>query len=399
MELKGELFLILLLSAALLAVSVPYYASLAEAPEEVFFGEGVFMLSQASSAHPLTEDLVADLREQPWVSGVSPEIYAFLSINSRPVVARGVEVTAFLRVEEGAEPELEFGDRFLLVGMRLAAEMGLGPGDLLLIPGSFRSVILEARVDDLLDVEGAPGDEMILDLPRARTLTGMIAGQYHMVRVRATDGQKLLEFLASSGANVLVGDGVDNVQVEDGAVKDDRIGALLLTNPDLAREFGRSYINSLAKYSGNSLQVVVLGMQILTFVLFLLILASSLVRFLMENRRAIGLVVAIGGTFPSLISIYGGRILALGLGAGLSGVLLGAGLGVLMESSSVFTFLGHVLRYDLDPMTGLYLFTIYAATLVLIVLVFLAFLLHQRPRDLLREVPEPSLREGQVVTE
>lgn len=398
MKLRGELFLILLLSAALLSSSLPFYGALAGIPEHVFFGEGVYMLSQASTAHPLADGLVTGLRGQPWALAVSPEVYAFVSIESHPIVVRGAEAEAFLRVE-GEEATRGYGQEFLLLGSRLAVQLGLQPGDSLLIPGSFRPVIIEAHVDGLVDVIGAPGDEIILDLQRARVLAGMVAGGYHMVRVLATDGQKLVDYLASTGENVLVGDGDNNVQVKDGAVIDDRIGALVLSNPELAKELGRSYINSFAKYSGNSLRVVILGMEVLTLTLFIAVLTSSMVRFLVENRRSVGLVIALGGGFSALVSTYGKRILALGLLAGFLGIIVGGGIGSLLQASSTFTFFGHVLLYRLDPVTGLRLFSLYAVALLSIVLLSLAFLLAQRPRDLLRDIPEPALRETAVVTE
>ncbi len=398
MRLRGELFLILLLSAALLSSSLPLYGALAGLPEEVFFGEGVYMLSQASTAHPLTEGLVDDLREQPWALAVSPEVYAFVSIDSHPIVVRGAEAEAFLRVE-GQEATSDYGEEFLLLGSRLAAQLGVEPGDSLLIPGSFRPVVMEARVDDLLDLRGAPGDEIVMDLVRARVLAGVVAGGYHMVRVLVTDGQLLVDYLASTGEDILVGDGDDNVQVKDGILTDDRIGALVLSNPELAKELGRSYINYFAKYSGNSLRVVILGMEVLTLTLFVAVLASSMARFLVENRRSIGLLIALGGGFAALVSTYGKRILILGLLAGLLGILLGGGIGSLLRASSTFTFFGHVVLFDLDLMTGLRLFSLYMLALLSTVVLSLLFLLAQRPRDLLREVPEPALVETVVVAE
>ncbi len=196
-----------------------------------------------------------------------------------------------------------------------------------------------------------------------------------------------------------MGDGESNVEVENGVVTDDRIGALLLSNPDLARELGRSYINSFAKYSGNSLRVVILGMQALTLALFTIVLASSLVRFMVESRRKIGLVLSLGGGLAALLRIYGWRTLALGMLAGFLGLLLGTGIGYLLEAASSFTFLGHVVVYEMEPWTGLQILAAYAAALVFIVLLSFAFFSTQRPRDLLREVPEPEFHDRMVVSE
>ncbi len=355
-------------------------------------GEDVFLLSQASAQDPITEAFVADLQAQPWVDAASPEVYAFVTLGERAVVVRGVQADPFFHLE-GLQTPLPEDEEFLLVGSRLAADLGVSQGDLLLLPGSVTPALVEARVDGVLPASGSVADEAIMDLRRARVLAGLGPTNVILVRVKAEDGQRLLDHLAASGAHVLVGDGAANVLVEEGQVVDDRVGALLLTRPELALELGRSYVSAFAQYGGNSLRVLVLGMELLTFTLFAMIFASSLVRYLVENRRDVGLILALGGRFRDLFGTYGRRVLVGGAVAGLLGLLLGMTVGVALQATGAFAFFGHLLRYEVDLATAARLFLLYAATLLLALLLGLLFLLRQRPRDLLYEPPE-HVREG-----
>ncbi|MCJ2519842.1 MAG: hypothetical protein LN412_02695 [Candidatus Thermoplasmatota archaeon] len=381
-----------MLSAALLSTSMPLYASLARTPEEIFFGEGVQVVSQATRDFPLTLELVEEIRAQDWAIAVSPEVYAFIAVEGRAVVVRGIEVDSFLRLE-GIGAELDIGTEFLLLGRGLADDLGVRSGDNLLLPGSLRPLLMEAIVDDVLDLPGAAADEMLMDLPRTRLLAGLGPESITLVRVGVEDGQELLDYLVSSNADLLVGDGQGSLRVEEGRVLDDRIGALLLTRPELAQELGRSYISVFAQSSGNSLRVLVLGMEVLTFALFTLIFVSSLVRFLVENRRSVGLIVALGGRLRALLSTYGRKILGLGLLAGFLGFIIGMGIGVLLDTIGAFKFFGHVLRYSPDPWQAFILLSLYTATLLLALILSLLFLLVQRPRDLLYEPPERKFEE------
>lgn len=315
-------------------------------------------------------------------------MYAFLGLGGRAVVVRGVQAEPFLALE-GMRVAAPLGPEFLLVGGRLAANLGLGAGDTLLLPGSTRPLLLEATVDAVLPPRGVVADEMLLDLPRARLLAGLGGAALSLIRVQVGDGDRLLAYLASTEREVVVAGEGDSHLVEGGVILDDRIGSLLLTNPALGRELGRAYIGSFAQHSGNSLQVLILGMEGLTMVLLLVILGSSLTRYWIERRREVGLLRALGGRAPAALRIFAGRLLGLGLPATAVGLLVGVGIGKLLEAWGAYAFLGHALPYPLEA--GLLLLgVLYVAAFGVVVLLGLAFLLRQSPRDLLHDVPEPN---------
>lgn len=368
-------------------MALPYYGSVARAPDAVFFGEGVFVLTQATTRYPLTHELVEDLRAQPWALAVSPEVYAFVVLGGEAVVVRGVEPAPFLALEGVTAPPPE--GAFLLAGHRLADRLGLKPGDPLLLPGSTRPLLLEATVDALLPAEGAAGDELVMDLPRARTLAGLGPAALTLVRVQVADGGALRSFLAAKNAEVLVGGEGRTERVEDGRLVDDRIGALILTRPELGVELGRGFVGTFAQHSGHSLQVVVLGLQGLTASLLAVILGSSLARYWLEGRREVGLLRALGGGGRALLAVFGTRLLAGGLAVGLAGVALGVAVGLALEAALEPRLFGHALRYPTEPAFLLTAYGLYAVAFLAALLLSLLFLLRQPPRDLLTEPPAP----------
>ncbi|MFQ6012491.1 MAG: FtsX-like permease family protein [Thermoplasmata archaeon] len=387
----AELFVILLLGASLLTASFPFYTSLARTPEDLFYGPGVYVIGQASTRQPLTEEWAEELRGQPWALTVSPEIYALVGWDGQAVVVRGVQPWPFLAME-GLPSQAPLGPTFLLLGERLAARLGVGVGDALLLPGSTQPVLVEATVDGVLPAQGAVADEALVDLPRARLLAGLGGTVLTLLRVAVQEIEPLLAYLVSAEREVVVaGDGESRL-VQGGVILDDRIGSLILTNPDLGRELGRTYIGAFAQHSGNSLAVLVLGMEGLTVLLIAVMMASSLTRFWVERRGEVGLFRALGGRGPAALRLFGGRLLALGVPATAGGLFAGVGIGLLLESTGAYAFLGHALPYALNPSDFLLLGALYLGAFGLVVLLGLAFLLRQRPRDLLHTAPEPSSR-------
>lgn len=375
------------MGALLLTVSLPFYAALSRTPEGVFFGEDVFVVSQATVAFPLNDTLVTDLRAQAWAEAVSPEVFAFLTWRGEAVVVRGVDPDPFFALERGALPPTVLPQEapFLWAGDRLADRFGLAPGDVVLLPSTFRPALMEASVDAVLTLEGPVADELVMDLDRARALADRGAGYLTLLRVETADPDALLAHLADVGAEVVVGGEGRTVRVEDGLLRDDRLGSLVLTRPELARELGREYISAFVQHGGNSLRVVVLGLEGLTASLLGVLLGASLSRHWLERRREVGLVRALGGGGTALLALFGRRVLTGGLVAGGIGLAAGVAVGRLLEAMRTYSLFGHVLRFPLDLATLAAVYGLYVAALLAALLLSLLFLLRQPVRELLHE--------------
>lgn len=325
---------------------------------------------------------------------MSPEVYAFVTLRDEAVVVRGVEPDPFLALE-GRDPPGPADPPFLWVGGRLAARLEIARGDLLLLPGTFGPGLLEREVTAILPGEGAAADELVTDLDTARRVAGRGGGYLTLLRVETADDAALLAYLAAVGAEVVVGGEGRSVRVEDGVLRDDRIGSLVLTRPELARELGREYVSAFVQHGGNSLRVVVLGLEGLTASLLAVILGAALTRYWLEARREVGLVLALGGRAGALLSIFGRRLLAGGLLAGGVGLGLGVLAGRVLEALRTYTLFGHVLVFPLDARVLASVYGLYVGAFLAALLLSLLFLLRQPPRDLLQEAPEgfPEPRE------
>jgi ABC-type antimicrobial peptide transport system permease subunit len=124
-------------------------------------------------------------------------------------------------------------------------------------------------------------------------------------------------------------------------------------------------------------------------------MASTLTRYWVERRREVGVVRALGGRGFGALRLFGLRLFAIGVLASVVGLLVGMGVGLLLESTGAYTFLGHVLPYGLDVGGLLLLAGVYLVAFAAVALAGLTFLLRQLPRDLLYEVPEPAWKEGE----
>ncbi|MDX1535102.1 MAG: FtsX-like permease family protein, partial [Thermoplasmata archaeon] len=279
------------------------------------------------------------------------------------------------------------------LGERLSLRLGVATGDAMLLTGSTAPLLVEGVVNGILRAEGAPADEVVMDLPRARRIAGLSSTSLTLLRVGTQEVSSLLAYLAANDKEVLVSGEGETRLVQGGLVLDDRIGSLILTNPALGQQLGRTYIGSFAQHAGNSLSVLVIGMQGLTLLLLGVMIGSILTRYWVERRREVGVLRALGGRGPGALRMFGVRLLALGVLASLIGLLAGVGIGGLLESLGTYSFLGHALRYDLDVWGFLQITALYLGAFVLLAFAGLLFLLRQPPRDLLHEGPERAWAE------
>lgn len=122
----------------------------------------------------------------PGVSAASPEILVPTVWRDRPVMVRGVQFEGW-RELEGADllggrwPE-EPGEA--TVGARAARGLGLGPGEVAVVPAAYRA---SARALTIVGVHGAAGladDEVLTDLDTAADLAALPPDQVHLTRLR-----------------------------------------------------------------------------------------------------------------------------------------------------------------------------------------------------------------------
>ncbi len=350
--------------------------------------ENVYVITPGTGPYAINDSLAQNLSVQAWVQGVSPEIFSLGTLLGAPVVIRGVDPAAFLKMEGVASgPPAGLSAPWALAGAALASRLGLVAGQELTLVGSSISRLDLVPLASTFRTSTAANDELLVDYGTARFLTGVGPGVYHSIRVETAQPASLLAFLTARDASVHVGGPGGNVGSIDSAPlpADPRVINLFLRYglgplpPDYVAE-------GIAEAS-NSVQVVAWGLEILVLLLVALGIHAVQARAFEDRRAAVGVLRALGapGVWVRLRSIR--ETVPLAAAAG----LLGAGLGflgatLLTPSAAVVAF-GHEVRVAFDLVAFLLAAAAVVAVSVVSELGLLQRAMRERPSESIRGTP------------
>ncbi len=377
----------LLLAATVLGTTAPILQAMAETSSGIFYGRGIYVLTQRDQEHPLDGALVEDLRNQPWVQGVSPEAYAPTTLGGQGLVIRGIDPGGFAAVEgltimEGSVPR----DHFILAGVRLASRLHLRVNQTVVLTGSLEIGITQVRVTGVVATGGPSEDELFVPVRLGAWLATSGPQGVATVRVRTSNPQALVAFLRARGNGA-------NISGQSSSNQgDDRIANLILLNPRLSRTFGQHYVGTLAQYGINSVRVALDGFIMLTVVLFSLGSAATLGKELEEGRGGLGLLKALGATRWGLTSIVLGDVLPAAATSSV-GVALGLFLAGRIGALRPILLFGHTLVPGVDLPHFILLGSLAFGAVTLMSLL-LAHLLWRRPIPDLLVRPSPGRGRG-----
>lgn len=142
--------------------------------------------------HPMASQVGTDLAAALRAEGVpaSPEIFLFETYSGQPLLARGVNYTAFARLSDarivrGRPPR---GPAEAVVGADLAGTLGVRVGETVWLGGSNRPGVAPVRVVGTYRASGMLGDQLLISLDRARGLANVGPGEAHVIRVGSSVG-------------------------------------------------------------------------------------------------------------------------------------------------------------------------------------------------------------------
>jgi ABC-type lipoprotein release transport system permease subunit len=379
----GSVFLVALLVAA----SVPFLAAVARLPAAALLGDDVVALTQGSGPTSLTPDLAAALADEPYVAAVSPEVLAPAWLADGPVVVRGVDPVAFAAVEGLALPPV--GPSFALAGAGLAERIGLEKGDAVVLGAFVVPKFVEAVVTDVFDAPGPARDELLLPLPAARDLAGLGGDAFHVLRVRAADGDALLAFLRASGASVHVtwrGRLVASVN-SDPPGDASPLADLLLRQG--RGPIPRDLLTRAVTQATNAVRVAAAGMALAVLALAFLASRATLRRTLAERADRVAVLQGLGAG-PRAIRRRLMRELAPAAAlAALAGVLAGYAVAALAGVANPFVAFGYAVRPPFDVALAAALFAFVLAAALLAALLEIRPWLRRRPME---AAPSPAAR-------
>lgn len=179
-------------SALILAGSLGVIFGTVDMPSQIFGTEGSQVLADTKN-NPLRGQVDAfqglHLASQEAYAAASPEIFAPTTIDGAPVMARGVSWPHLtdmdpVQITDGRAMEHP-GEA--VAGQRLAARLDLAVGDRLLLPASYSASLTPVTVVGIATAPGLLADELLVDLPTARDLTGLPASSVNLVRFREAE--------------------------------------------------------------------------------------------------------------------------------------------------------------------------------------------------------------------
>src|SRR5947199_199207 len=249
----------LVLCAFLLGATWPVLGALPGEPARIVAGDA-YAITQGTGPLSINVSLASNITKSEWAKTVSPEILGLTTLAGNPVVVRGVDPDAFLRLENATHLSGAMaGSEFALAGEHLALRFGLATGDTVTVAGAYVPRIAFLRITGTFRMESAANDEILVDFSMGRFLTGLGPLNYHSIRVRTSDPAALLRFLDGFQASVHVsGPGLVRADIHSDPPSDERLAnAILRTGLGGAP---RDYLATAVAEATTSVRVVAYGM-------------------------------------------------------------------------------------------------------------------------------------------
>ncbi len=356
-------------------------------PTQAFAGD-VFVITQGSGRYSINESLAQNLSAQSWAQGVSPEIFSPGTLDGSAVLVRGVDPAAFLTVE-GTQASLpaSLPPAWALAGAGLVARLGLSVGSELTLVGSAIPRLDVVPLVGTFHSATAANDELLVDLPTVRFLTGIPSPLFQTIRVRTADASALLAFLQARGASA-------HVSGPSGDVGGVNTGPLP-TDPRIINLFLRygigplpaDYLTQALAEATNSVQVVAWGLEALVALLVAVGIHAVQARAFADRRPTVGVLRALGasGRWVRLRALR--EHLPLALVAALLGSALGSWTATVLTPNASIVAFGHEVRVAFDPVGVLMAAAAVLALSVVSEIALLQASLRERPSASFRREP------------
>jgi len=318
-------------------------------PSQVLAGD-VYAITQGTGRASVNASLLQALRDQPWAQLVSGEIFAFSTLHDTPVVVRGANASAFVAMEGGTWTETgALPNHWAIAGAGLQDRLGLGLGQAVSLEGSSIARIVILPLAGFFRSATLANDEILVDLGTARFLTGTPTQAYHSIRVKTSDPDALVAFLADRDASAWVSGPRGIVAgVNTAAGVDPRLVNIVLRlgTGGLPADY---LVEGIAEVS-LSVQVVAIGLAVLVGLLVALGIHAIQARAFEDRRAVVGVLRAVGAGNRWMRARLLLETLPLAVVAG----ALGGGLGFLVDATAGSALpalaFGHAIRVTFDPL-------------------------------------------------
>src|SRR5438094_957518 len=287
------------------------------------------------------------------------------------------------RASEGGRPILIGARAFaglLLCGLRLAV------GDDVTVVGSSVPRIAFVRIAGIYRTATPANDELLVDFPMGRFLSGLGPTAFHSIRLRTSNPAVLLSFLRGFGSSVHVsGPDLPRADIASDPPTDERISNLILRSGIGGAP--RDYLSTAVAEATSSVAVVAYGIAALLGVLVAFGIHAAQARAFADRARAVGVLRAIGAGNRWMRR----RLLLESFPLALGAAVLRAGLGFLAENwlqpKASLVIFGHEVLVAFDLSTFALVVLAVVATSMLSELALLRGVMATRPMETIRETP------------
>ena len=316
---------------------------------------------------------------------MSPEIFSLGTLLGAPVVLRGVDPAAFLRLEGASVgPSSNLAAPWALAGAGLTSRLGLVAGQELTLVGSAVSRLDVVVLAGTYRTATAADDELLVDYGTARFLTGVGPAVFHSIRVETDDPAALVAFLEARGASAQVtGPGGSVGPVNSVPLPADP----RVINLFLRYGLGRLPLNYLAEgvaEASNSVRVVAWGLEAFVLLLVSLGIHAVQARAFADRRETVGVLRALGAPAGWVRLRAVTELLPVAAASGILGSVLGfLGSALLTPTAAVVAF-GHEVRVAFDPATLLAAAGAVIAVSIVSELILLRAAIRERPSEAIR---------------
>lgn len=389
----GMILCILLFSA-----SVPILMGVRDSPESMFKGEDVLTLTQTNTNTPISASLAQRLNNEEFIDVASPEIYAFSYILSRktgnyePVLVRGVDPIYFLEIENAEMQKGDYNDNFMLAGEDVYNRMDLKIGQGITITGSTHPAIFEGTLSGIFSSKTSSNDQILIPLASARKLMGLSGDNVLTIRVKTDDEQQLIDLLTEEEYSVLVSktDGPP-ISVNQNKTYEEIIAEELAFKYHETERFkasNQSFISTFIQKGSGTVGVVVLGFITLNAILTFIGITAILGRGVIERRKDIGILAAIGADKKTIYLILLKDLLIISTIASGIGVILGFITAVVVQNMNLIVAFGMTIQPSIDLL--LFIATFFVAIIIGATSGLLAssMILTQKPSKLMQETED-----------
>jgi ABC-type lipoprotein release transport system permease subunit len=385
----------MVLCIMLFSASVPILMGIRSSPDTVFRGEDTITLSQTNTETSLRASLAVQLNDQNFVEVASPEIYAFSYIRNKnngryePVVVRGVNPDNFLDIEEAELLEGDYDGSFMLVGQGMSRRLEFEIGDSVTVTGSTAPALLELTVSGIFSTDKISNDHILVPLSYARKLMGLGKDDVLAIRVKTDNQQALMDFLTLHEYSVVVNvGGSAPIAVNENKTYEEQIAeefAFKYTEPSKFSASNQSFVSTFIQKGSTTIGVVVFGFIGLNAILTFIGITAILARAVIERKKDIGVLAAIGADKRAIQIILLKDLLVISTVASGIGVALGFVTASIVQNLNLIVAFGHTIQPAIE--LSLFIITFFVAIAISCIsgLLVNSVVLTAKPSTLMKE--------------